>query len=62
MAKKSVAASAANDPVFSKESLLNSKHFMKRRDLISALLDDDKQYTIKQVDEIMSKYLKGKVN
>ena len=61
MAKKS-AAEAANEKLFTKEALVGSKHFIRNRDLVSALLEDGKEYTIKEVEEQISKYLKGKVN
>jgi hypothetical protein len=46
---------------FSKEQLLASGRFRERRDLIDALLDGKKQYTIRNVEEIIENYLKGKV-
>ena len=61
MAKKATADSARKEPKFSKRSLLTCKRFHNEQDLVSALLDDGKQYTIKQVDQILEEYLKGKV-
>lgn len=45
-----------------KEQLLRSERYAKRRDLLTALLEDDKQYTLKEVDTAIEKFLKGKVN
>jgi hypothetical protein len=59
--KKKPAASAAKEPVFSKNALVNSKRFCDKRDLVSALLKDDGEYTISEVEEMIAKYLKGKV-
>lgn len=61
MATKKPAASAANEPVFTKEALLNSKRFRKQRDMVSALLRDGEEYTISEVDTIIEKFKKGKV-
>lgn len=61
MATKKPAASAAKEPVFAKEALLNSKRFRKQRDLVSALLKDGEEYTISEVDTIIEKFKKGKV-
>lgn len=46
---------------YSKDQILASEKYAKRRDLVNALLDDDKEYTIEEVDEMMQKFLKGKV-
>ena len=50
------------EPVFSKEQLLASNRFQDRRDLLEALLDEKKTYTMKAVEETITKYMKGKVN
>lgn len=44
---------------FRKEQFLKSKKYVKYHDLIDALLDDKKQYTITQVDKAIENYLKG---
>lgn len=44
-----------------KEQLIRSDRYMKRRDLIGALLEDDKQYTIEEVDAAIENFMKGKV-
>ena len=59
--EKKPAVSAANEPVFAKESLLKSKRFKDERDIISALLVDGEEYTIKEVDDMIEKYMKGMV-
>lgn len=59
--KKKPAASAAKEPKFTKESLVNSKRFRDERDLVSALLKDDVEYTIQEVETMIMEYKKGKV-
>lgn len=62
-AKKETAAtvesSAKTEPKFSKEQLAKSERYAGRRDAVSALLDDGKQYTIAEVDAIINKFMKG---
>ena len=60
-AKKKPATSVAIEPVFTKEALMNSKRFRNERDLVSALLEDGKEYTIPEVEDAIAKYMKGKV-
>ena len=48
-------------PVFSKESILTFHKYAKRRDLLSALLKDEKKYAIDQVDKLIQNFMKGKV-
>lgn len=56
-------ADAANDTAvkFSKEQLLRSVRYRKRRDLIGALLRDGGEYTLEEVDAKIENYMKGKV-
>lgn len=49
------------EPKFYKKQLLTSEKYASRRDLLNALLDDNEAYTTVQVDEIIEKFLKGKV-
>lgn len=49
------------EPMFSKAQILASAKYRVRKDLVDALLDDSKKYTMKQVDELIDKFLKGKV-
>ncbi len=46
---------------FSKEQLVNSERYKQYKDVITALLEDDKRYTIKQADAIINDYLKRSV-
>jgi len=56
-----VANSEQTEPVFSKEQILASDRYANRRDLVDALLDEDKSYTMKTVDNLVEKYMKGQV-
>lgn len=58
---KTNAADKAVAPTHSKEQLLRSQRYMKLRDLLGALLEDGKQYTIEEVDAAIDNFMKGKV-
>jgi len=45
-----------------KIDLLQSKKFRHQRDVISALLEDNKTYTIGEVENLIDSFMKGKVN
>lgn len=47
---------------FTKEQILASKKYSNRRDALGVILKDDGLYSIEQVDELLTKFLKGKVN
>lgn len=47
--------------VFTKQQLAESKRYKKKRDLLDALLENGKTYTIAQVDKIIGDYLKKEV-
>ena len=46
---------------FSKEQLAGSARYAARRDLVNALLDDGKGYTIQEADAAIAGYMEGKV-
>ncbi len=46
---------------FVKESIVNSNKYSNRKDLLNSLLENGKEYTFEQVDEIIDKFMKGKV-
>lgn len=54
--KDSVTAAA-----YSKAQLMNSQRYAARRDLLAALLEEDKTYTHDQVETLVNSYLKGEV-
>ena len=47
------------EETYTKQAILNSKRYIKQKDLVNALLDNDKKYTLKEVDNSIKKYLKG---
>lgn len=46
---------------FSKEQIVASARYGNCRDLVDALLDDEKKYTFEMVDKLIEKYKKGQV-
>lgn len=59
MAVKNTTAKAAEQPPsFTKEQLVKADRWFNRRDLLNALLKDDKTYTIEQVDDLIKEYYK----
>lgn len=47
---------------YSKEQILGSKKYKNRRDALNAILADGKEYTVEEVDALLEKFMKGKVN
>lgn len=46
---------------YTKAQLLRSDRYKGRRDLVCALLEDGRGYSLREVDERLEKYEKGKV-
>ena len=61
MAKTKKEDEAKEKPVFTKESLLNSKKYMFQKDLLNILLDEDKEYTLEEVDKKINEFKTGKI-
>lgn len=59
MAKRSEATEVIK---FTKEQIISAKKYKNNLDLVNALLQDDKEYSFEEVDALIEKYLKGKVN
>lgn len=62
MLKKSV--NKTEGPVnarYRKKQLIRSDRYREQRDLLWALLDDEKVYSITETDEIINQFMKGKV-
>lgn len=47
--------------VFTKEQILASKKYSNRRDILGAILLDDKTYTLERIDSLLEKFMKGMV-
>lgn len=50
-----------SEPQFGKEQIVASDKYRSQRDLVDALLEEDKKYTIATVDSLIEKYKKGQV-
>ncbi len=64
-AVKKAAAEKMNvkkDALFTGKRLICSEHFRELRDVAEAVLDADRSYTLKEADEVVLNYMKGKVN
>lgn len=61
MAKATTAEQTAT-MTFQKSGILASRKYANRRDILSVLLDDNKDYTLEEVDKLLEKFMKGKVN
>lgn len=48
-------------PPLPRQQLVASQRYAHRRDLIGALLEDGKTYTLNEVDALIEKFMKGKV-
>lgn len=51
-----------DSPVFLKQDLVKSKRYFDKRDILNALLEDGKTYTLAQVDDIIKTFLSKEVN
>lgn len=49
------------EPQFDKEQILASERYKGKRDLVDALLDEKKKYTLETVDNLIENYRKGQV-
>ncbi len=61
MADKKATEATAAVPRFTKAQLMASNKYASRKDLIGALLDDNTEYTIEQVDALIEKFMKREV-
>ena len=50
-----------DDNKYSKQKILKSKKYSDKQDLINALLKDDTQYSITEVDELINNFMEGVV-
>lgn len=60
MARKSKADEQTAVKKFTKAQFVKSKRFANRRDILNALLDEKKEYSIAEVEEIIKDFLTGK--
>lgn len=46
---------------YSKGKILASNRYANRRDALGVILDDKKEYSLSEVDDLLNKFMKGKV-
>ena len=46
---------------YTKEQILSAKKYIHRKDVVNVVLKDGQSYTLKEVDELIEKFMKGKV-
>lgn len=46
---------------YSKDDILKSKKFASRKDVLNVVLDNEKQYTIDEIEKLIDGFMKGKV-
>ena len=61
MKEKMNSSEEKQESVFSKEQLINSKRFDKRKDILNAILSDEKRCTISEAEKLIDSYMKGAV-
>ena len=61
MATAKTLKTGPTEAVSTKEQLAASKRYAKRRDLIMALLEPGKTYTLNEADRLIDGFMKGKV-
>lgn len=61
MARKQTGKIEKEIPKFSKEAIVNSKTFRTSKDALNVLLEDEKKYSIDEVQKILDDFMKGKV-
>lgn len=54
-------AKKEQEPVFEKEAIARSARYRDKVDLVNGLLEDDKEYTLEQVDKIIEDYMNKEV-
>lgn len=47
---------------YTKNQIVKSKTFINNKDLLNAILKDDKSYSKQEINKIIENYKKGKVN
>lgn len=61
MATRKKVTTTVETAVFTKENILTMTRYANRRDLLVALLDEQKKYTLEEVDVQIETFMKGKV-
>lgn len=61
MSTKKEVAAERRPSVFTKQQLLTASKYRDKRDLLEALLENDRTYSFREVDEAIDTYMKGQV-
>ncbi len=61
MSEKKVKEAETVEKTYTKEQIIRSKKYADRKDIVSILLDDNCVYSFKAVDELIERFMKGKV-
>lgn len=61
MEQKKATTAKSTAPRYKKADLASSERFAGKKDLINALLDDSACCTVKEAEDLINKFLKGKV-
>jgi hypothetical protein len=62
MAKKDTEEVVVTEERFEKSQLIASKRYSKLQDVLNAILVDGQTYTITDTENLINKFMKGKVN
>lgn len=46
---------------YTKEQILSAKKYIHRKDVVNVVLKDGQSYPLKEVDDLIEKFMKGKV-
>lgn len=49
------------EPVFTKSQLIKAKRYADRTDMLNVILEDGKNYTIKEVEKLIDGFMKKEV-
>lgn len=59
--KKKTKTETVNEPKFTKEQIIHSKKYQDKRDVCMAVIPDDFNGTLSEVDSLIENFMKGKV-
>ncbi len=59
--KKNTKVVSETEIKYSKEQIVNSNTYKENVDLLNAILKNNKQYSLQEVNEIINNFMKGKV-
>ncbi len=62
MAKKDTEEVGVTEEKFEKSQLVSSKRYSNLQDVLNAILVDGQTYTITDTENLINKFMKGKVN